>query len=363
MRENTVHTTLQQLADLTHANLRGDPATPIHNVAGIQHARTGEIALLAATRYGRFLPTTAASALVVPTVFDPALTNLPLLIAHDPAAAFETIAAHLCPPAPAPVPAIHPTAIVADDATLASGVAIGAHCVVEAGASIGPNTVLRPLAYVGTAARIGAHCLLYPHTTVLDRCVLGDRVTLHSGVVIGADGYGYEQDNGVHVKLPQRGIVEVGDDVEIGANTTVDRARFGRTRIGSGTKIDNLVQVAHNVVIGDHTLVIAQAGIAGSSTLGHHAVVAAQAGLMGHLQIGDGAIVAAQAGVNKDIPPGLAVLGSPAQDIRKERRAMVAHQQLPDLVARVRKLSKLTEALAEKVARLEADAEDNPNAS
>ena len=353
--------TLQQLAALTHATLRGDPATAIHSVAGIQHARPGEIALLAASRYARFLATTAASALVVGPDFDASATDLPLLIAGEPADTLDAIAAHLCPQCPAPEPGVHPTAVVADDADVGPGVAIGAHCVVGSGAAVGANTVLRPLVFVGPGARIGADCVLHPHSVVLDRCVLGDRVTLHSGVVIGGDGYGYEQRDGVHVKLPQRGIVEIGDDVEIGANTTVDRARYGRTYIGQGTKIDNLVQIAHNVAVGDHSLIVAQAGIAGSVTLGHHVVVAAQAGLAGHIQIGDGAILAGRAGVNKDIPPGHAVLGSPAQDIRKERRAMIAHQQLPELVERVRKLTRAVEALSEKVARLEADADHDPD--
>jgi len=357
-----LETTLDQLATLTHATVRGDPATPIRNVAGIQHARPGDIALLAGARYARFLPTTAASALVVGPQFDTTATALPLVIADNPAHAFEAIAAHLCPPSPPQEPGVHPTPVVAPDAPLGPHGSIGAHCVVEPGAVVGAHTTLRPLVYVGRQARLGSHCLLHPHSVVLDRCIVGDRVILHSGVVVGADGYGYELADGAHVKLPQRGIAEIGDDVEIGANSTVDRARFGRTVIGNGTKIDNLVMVAHNVAVGPHCLLVSQAGIAGSTTLGHHVTVAAQAGLIGHIDIGDGAIIAAQAGVTKPVPPGLAVLGSPAQDIRKERRAMVAHQKLPDLVERLRTLAAQVDTLSQKVARLEADAEDHPHA-
>jgi len=357
-----VETTLQQLADLTGAAVHGDPATQITGVAGIQHARAGDISLLASPKYGRFLPTTAASALVVPARFDTSLTTLPLLLAESPVAAFEAIAGHLCPPSPAPAPGVHPTAVVAEDAVLGEDVSIGAHCVIQPGAVVGDRTVLRPLVFVGRDARIGADCVLHPHVAVLDRCVLGDRVVLHCGAIVGTDGYGYELVDGRHVKQPQRGIAEVGDDVEIGANATVDRARFGRTVIGEGTKIDNLVMVAHNVVVGPHSLLVAQAGIAGSTTLGHHVTLAAQAGLVGHIEVGDGVIVTAQSGVTKSVPAGQILFGSPAQDIRKERRSAVLHQKLPELFAQIRALEQTVQRLSEKVARLEAQAADDPEA-
>jgi UDP-3-O-[3-hydroxymyristoyl] glucosamine N-acyltransferase len=387
--------TLAQLADLTGAapaagtlsspkTAAGPGATLIHGVAGIRHAREGEIALLAAPRYEKFLPTTAASALVVGPDFDAAATDLPLLIADKPEQAFETIAEHFCPESPRPERGVDPAAVVAPEATVHPSATVGACCVVEPGATIGPGTVLRPLVFVGRDASIGADCFLHPHVTVLGRCTLGDRVVLHAGVVIGSDGFGYHfvahdgsaggQEpggapggrgagaasrgpaavEGVHQKIAQRGIVEIGDDVEIGANTTIDRARYGRTVIGSGTKIDNLVQVAHNVAVGEHCLLVAQAGIAGSTTLGHHVVIAAQAGLRDHIELGDGAVVAAQSGVPRDIEPGETVFGSPAQDIRKERRCIVHHQRLPELAGQVRELAKTVEELTEKVQRLEA---------
>ena len=354
--------TLAQLADLTGATVRGDPATALRNAAGIQHARAGEIALLASRKFGRFLASTAASALVVPSDFDPGLTTLPLLLADDPVAAFEAVVAHLCPPPPAPEPGVHPTAVVADDAALGEGVSIGAHCVVEAGAAIGPHTVLRPLAYVGREARLGAHCLLHPHAAVLERCVVGDRVGLHSGVVGGADRDRCDHRVGAHAKIPQRGIVELGDDVEIGANATVDRARFGRTVIGDGTKIDNLAMVAHNVVVGPHCLLVSQCGIAGSTTLGHHVTLAAQAGLVGHIQNGDGAVVTAQSGGTHSVPAGQVVFGSPAQDIHKERRSAVLHQKLPELLAQLRALQRTVEHLSRKVAQLESPTDHPPAA-
>jgi len=353
---------LDTLAELTQSTLRGDPATAIRGVAGLHNAREGDIALAADPRYAPLVATTAASALVVGTAFDTATTQLPLLIAQDPMSAFETIADRLCPQAPPPKPGIHPTAVVAPDAEIAAGVTIQAHCVVEAGASIGRGTRLGPLVFVGRGARIGADCVLHPHVAVLDRCIVGDRVVLHAGVVIGADGYGYQLRDGAHHKLPQRGIAELGDDVEIGANSTVDRARYGRTVVGAGTKIDNLVMVAHNVVVGEHSLLVAQCGVAGSAVLGHHATVAAQAGVAGHIRIGHGATVGAKAGVMRDVPPGKVVLGSPAQEIEKERLCLVLHQKLPDLLQRIRKLSASVEQLSKKVARLEGSPEDHPEA-
>jgi len=354
-----VAVTLAQLAELTGSTVRGDAAAEVAGVAALHNARPGDLALAADPRYAALVARTAASALVVGAAFDASATPLPLLVAAEPVAAFERIAERLCPASPAPEPGIHPAAVVAPDADLGPGVSIGPHCVVEAGAAIGAGTVLRPLTFVGRDARIGRDCLLHPLVAVLDRCLVGDRVVLHSGVVIGADGYGYETRDGVHHKLPQRGIVEIGDDVEIGANSTVDRARFGRTVVGAGTKIDNLVMVAHNVVVGEHSLLVAQCGLAGSAVLGHHVTVAAQAGVIGHIEVGDGAIVGAQAGVLRSVPPGQVVLGSPAQEIGKERHCLVLHQKLPELLQRIRQLTRAVAELSEKVVRLEARATEH----
>ncbi len=351
---------LGQLAQLTGASLHGDPQLLIHGVAGLRNARHGEIALLADPRYARHLPKTAASALVVGPDFDISSTDLPLLVAEQPEAAFEKIAARFAPPERTYEPGIHPTAVVADDATIAPDASVGAFCVVEAGATIGAGTVLRPFVFVGQGATIGARCLLHPGAAVLDRCVVGDGVILHSGVVVGADGFGYAQaPEGRHQKIPQVGTVEIADDVEIGANSTVDRARYGRTIVAQGTKIDNLVMVAHNVVVGENCLLVSQCGIAGSTVLGKNVTLAAQAGLVGHIEVGDGAIVGAQAGVTRDVPPGKILLGSPAQEIEKERRCMVVHQHLPDLARQVRQLAREVEELKKKVRQLEAETEND----
>ena len=345
---------LRELAELTGATIRGDPETLIHGVAGLRNAREGEIALLADPKYARHVAKSAASALVVGPDFEAASTQLPLLIAEQPEAAFEKIAARFTPEPRAYPPGIHPTAVVAEDARVAPDASIGAFCVVESAATIGAGSVLRPFVFVGQGARIGENCLLHPGVAVLDRCILGDGVILHSGVVVGADGFGYTQTpEGTHRKVPQVGHVEIEDEVEIGANATVDRARYGRTIVGKGTKIDNLVMVAHNVVVGENCILVAQSGVAGSTVLGRNVTVAAQAGLVGHIEVGERTIVGAQAGVTHDVEPGKIVLGSPAQEIQKERRCLVAHQHLPDLVRQVRQLAREVEKLKEKVRQLE----------
>ncbi|MFM8788762.1 MAG: UDP-3-O-(3-hydroxymyristoyl)glucosamine N-acyltransferase, partial [Chthoniobacterales bacterium] len=192
--------------------------------------------------------------------------------------------------------------------------------------------------FVGRDARVGEDCLLHPGAMLCHGCTLGDRVILQPGVVVGSDGFGYDTRDGRHHKIPQSGIVVIENDVEIGANTTIDRARFGRTVIGEGTKIDNLVMIAHNVVIGKHCIVCAQVGIAGSAQIGNYVILAGQAGIVGHLKIGDGAIVGAQTGVSNDVEPGARVVGSPPRPIGEWKRSIVRVDKLGELYDRVKKL-------------------------
>jgi UDP-3-O-[3-hydroxymyristoyl] glucosamine N-acyltransferase len=237
--------------------------------------------------------------------------------------------------------------VVSDDAELGEGVCIGPLCVIEAGAVIGSNTVVSAQAYVGHQVRIGADSFLYPQVSVRESCVIGDRVIIHNGAVIGSDGFGYSvDDKGVRTKIKQIGMVQIGDDVEIGANVTIDRARFGKTSIGRGTKIDNLVQIGHNVTVGEDCVIIAQVGLAGSSSLGDRVILAGQAGIAGHLTIGDDAVIAGKAGVTKDVPPGDYIMGMPAVPAKvfKRNLAMVAllpklKKRITDLEAQMRKLT------------------------
>lgn len=244
---------------------------------------------------------------------------------------------------PKPRPGVHATAAVDPAARIAATATVGPLCVVEAGATVGERVHLQAQVFVGRGASIGEDCWLMPGVVVAAECALGRRVRLQPGVVIGSDGFGYEFVGGRHGKVPQVGTVVVGDDVEIGANSTLDRARFSRTVVGEGTKIDNLVQIAHNVVIGRHCLLCSQVGISGSTTLQDYVVLGGQAGVGGHITLGKGMKSGGQAGITSDVAPGSFVNGTPAIPCLLERRIAILHQRLPDLFRRL-------DALAEELA-------------
>ena len=228
---------------------------------------------------------------------------------------------------------------MAEDAILdPATVSIGACAVIEAGATIGNGTRIGSGAVIGRGAVIGADCEIHANVSVGYGCILGDRVELHSAVVIGADGYGYQLVDGRHQKMEQLGIVRIGDDVEIGANSCVDRARFGETVIGEGTKIDNLVQIGHNCVVGNHCIIVSQTGLSGSVRIGNYVTMAAKSGVGGHVHVGDQAVVGGGAGVISDVPPGEKVFGYPAKPMKEELRTKMFLKRLPGLIDRVKKL-------------------------
>ena len=280
---------------------------------------------------------TPATAALVPLDFAEEIPPVAIRVAN-PSLAFSKLIEKF---APAPVrfaPGIHPTAFIGQGVEIGEGVSIQPFTVIEDGASVGAGTVIGAHGYLGHGAKVGADCLLHPRVTVGARCVVGSRVILHSGVVLGSDGFGYEFSGGKHVKIPQTGIVQIDDDVEIGANTTIDRARFGRTWIGEGTKIDNLVQIAHNVVIGRHSLVVALTGIAGSVRIGNYVTIAGQVGIVGHIEIGDQVTVAAKSGISKNIPAKEVVWGSPSLPMREAKEQLAYIRRLPKLYDRVKNL-------------------------
>ena len=340
--------TTGELAARLGAGLEGDPAAVLHGVADLRSARAGQVSFAGNPKYLPKVAGSAATAVIVPQDAAIASPKPALLRVANADAAFAAACALFAPP-PVVLPrGVHPQACVSPEAKLGADVSVGAFAVVEAGAEIGAGTTLYPQTYVGHGAKLGRECLLYPFASVRERCVLGARVILHNGAVIGSDGFGYTVDaQGVRTKIPQTGIVVLEDDVEIGANTTVDRARFGETRVGRGTKVDNLVQIAHNCIIGEHSVLCGQAGMAGTTTLGKHVICAGPAGLAGHLQIGDGAVIGAQAGVAKDLPGGQMYLGSPAVP-RLEYGKSLAH------VAALPKLKEQLKDLAARLAALEA---------
>lgn len=334
------------VATLTGGRLIGPADVPVHGVGSLDEADTGAVSFLGNPRYrDRVLPSRASVVLVPPAFSAAPPAGRAWVVCDDPSMAFSRVVEAFAPPAVAYPPGVHASAVVSASATVPASVHVGPYAVIEAGAVIGERTVIGAGVYVGHETRIGSDCLIYPHVSIRERCRLGNRVIVHGGAVIGADGYGYTSGPQGHAKIPQVGIVQIDDDVEIGALSAVDRARFGRTWIQQGTKIDNLVQVAHNVVIGRHCLVVGQAGIAGSSHLGHGVVMAGQAAVGGHLSIGAGAIVMGQAGVTKDLPPKATVVGMPAIDRTEFARNQMnlkridrLHQVVKDLETQVREI-------------------------
>ncbi len=338
--------TVEEIARRLGGRVAGDGASEISGVAGLEEARPGQVSFLWNPRYARALQNTRASA-VVADEQTPAPAGVTLIRVKDPEAAFAEVAGWFAPPPVSFMPGIHPTAIVSPEAVLGEGVHVGPYCVVEAGASIGARTVLVAFCYIGHGVVLGPDGLLYPHVSVRERCQIGARVIIHNGVVIGSDGFGYRRRAGRWLKIPQTGIVVIEDDVEIGANTTVDRARFGETRIGRGAKVDNLVQIAHNVVIGPDTAIAAQVGIAGSSHVGARVQLGGQAGIAGHLHVGENAVVGAQSGVTKDVAPGTYVVGFPAMPQREAFESHAHVKRLPELKERLATLEKRVRELEE----------------
>ena len=339
--------TIGELAAKLGATLEGEAGARVTGVAELRAAGPEQVSFAAGPRYWSAAAASAAAAVIVPQDAAIPAPKPALLRVADADAAFAAACALFAPP-PVVLPrGVHPQALVSPQATLGADVSVGAFAVVEAGAEIGAGTTLYPQTYVGHAAKLGKDCLLYPFASVRERCALGDRVILHNGAVIGSDGFGYAVDaQGVRTKIPQTGIVVLEDDVEIGANATVDRARFGETRIGKGTKVDNLVMIAHNCVIGEHSVLCSQVGLAGTTTLGKHVICAGQVGIAGHLTVGDGAVIGAQAGVPKDLPGGQMYLGAPAVP-RLEFGKSLAH------VASLPKLKEQLKALEARLAALE----------
>jgi UDP-3-O-[3-hydroxymyristoyl] glucosamine N-acyltransferase len=313
----------------------------VDRIAALSEAEPGDLSFLANMKYRKDVAASRATVILVPHDFaGTPREGQVFLFQENPTLALARICTQIEHRLwPRPAPGVHATAVIGEGCRISPTATVGPFCVVEDGASVGDHSVLQAHVFIGRYVSVGRDCFLMAHVTIQGHCRLGDRVRLHSGVVIGGDGFGYDTNAaGRHEKLPQVGDVVLGDDVEIGANSTIDRARFDRTEVGEGTKIDNLVQLGHNVIIGKYCLIVALVGIAGSTRVGDHVVIGGQAGLGGHLTIGPGSMIAAKAGVNKSLPGKSYVAGAPALPILVNHKLTALKKRLPDLFRNVEQL-------------------------
>lgn len=332
--------TVDQIASHVGGRVLGDGRLVVEGVAGLTDAKKSDVSYVRDAKDAaalKSLKSTSAGAVIVPEGIQP--NGKTLIQVKNPLAAFAALLNLVAAEKAAnPSKGVHPSAVVAPSASIGAGAAIGPLCVVEEGAVIGENVRLISQVYVGPRSKIGAGSLVYPQVTLREDVSVGDRCILHAGVVIGSDGYGFYFSDGKHNKIPQVGTVVIEDDVEIGACSAIDRATTGQTIIKKGTKIDNLVHIAHNVEVGPHALLAAQVGIAGSSKVGQGAVFGGQVGVADHVTIGNGVQVGAQSGIKEDAPAGAVLFGSPAQPIQYTLRQILLIRRLPELFKDVKML-------------------------
>lgn len=341
--------TSAELARIIGCEIKGDPGQIFSGINSLDEAEPGEVSFLGNLRYAPQLPATRAGLVLVPGGDFSSPDGCLLVEVENPSASFSKVIDHFQKEASAMEPGVAAGAMVADGVDFdPAAVVVAAGAVIGKGASIGSGTVIGAGAVIGRNVQIGKDCVIHMNASVRERCVLGERVILQPNAVIGSDGFGFELVDGRQQKVPQVGIVILEDDVEIGSNSCIDRARFGSTVIGEGTKIDNLVQIAHNVKIGKHCLIVSQSGVAGSSKLGDHVTIAAQAGVAGHLEIGDHVVLAGRAGATKSIASPGAYMGMPARPMVKEQRKMASLARVPKLLAEVRSLKKKLEKLTDE---------------
>jgi UDP-3-O-[3-hydroxymyristoyl] glucosamine N-acyltransferase len=340
-----METTLKQIADLFEGEIRGDSDLRIKGIAGLREAGPGEISFLANLRYGSDLSTTRASAVILGRnasehIFQSLKDRgISVIMAEDPYYGFAQCVGYFHTTPYQPI-GISSPASVGKGVAMGKDISIHPFVRIENHAKIGDRTTVYSGTFIGEGSEIGDDCLIYPNVTIREKAKVGNRVILHSGVVIGSDGFGFATRKGKHHKIPQVGTVVIEDDVELGANVTVDRAAMGKTVIKRGTKVDNLVQIAHNVVVGEDSLIVAQAGISGSTELGHHVILAGQVGVVGHIRIGDEVRVGAQSGVVQDIPSGQTVSGTPTIPHQKWLRVQAVIKILPELNKKINELEK-----------------------
>lgn len=338
--------TLAELSNLTKAQLIGNPDQLIRNVDSIENAGPEDATFLANPKYSMHLQTSSAGLICISENTTP-LEGKNFLVSSDPSKTFQQIAELLCGPfTETGFTGIHPSAVIHPSAKIGPNVTIGPNAVIDQDAQIGPNTQIGACVFLGIGVQVGSDCLLYPHSVVRERCILGNRVILQPGAIIGSCGFGYSTDQeGKHTKLKQIGNVILEDDVEIGANTTIDRARFKTTLIHRGTKIDNLVQIGHNVQLGAHNIIVSQTGIAGSTTTGRNVVMGGQTGVVGHVDIADFVMIASRGGISKSIKKAGKYAGEPVLSLADHNRMQVHLRKIDEYARRIKELEERLEAL------------------
>jgi len=335
---------LAKIAELVNGNVEGDDSIQISGLGKIEQAQPGQITFISNPKYQKFIETTKASAVLVSQDFPP--VSKTVVRTENPYVAFLQLLKFFHPPLEMIEPGIHASAVIDSTAKIGDQVRIGAGVVIGKNCVIGDRTIIYPGVVIGPEVAVGSNTVLHANVVLREQVKIGNNVILHSGVIVGSDGFGFAREGVLYHKIPQVGIVIIEDDVEIGANCTIDRATLGATIIRQGVKLDNLIQVAHNVEIGENTVIAAQTGISGSTKIGKNAIVGGQVGFVGHIEVGDGVTVGAQSGVSKNLPPNAVYFGYPAKPIMQAKREEAAFRRLPDLLKRVSELEA-------KIAKLE----------
>lgn len=342
---------IKEIASLINGNVSGDINIEISNVAKIEEAKQGDLTFLYLPAYDKFFPATQASAIIVKTGFSKSRNDITYIEVDSPENAFFTILKKFFTPE-FPLNGIDPSAFIHPTAKLAENVAVGKNVVISYGCIIGADTKVFHNTVVSDNVSIGEGCLIHSNVSIRENCILGNRVIIHSGSVVGSDGFGYSpNEKGEYEKIPQIGNVIIEDDVELGSNVSIDRAALGSTIIKRGCKIDNLVQIAHNVILGEDTVVSAQTGVSGSTKIGRHCILAGQAGLVGHIELGDNVIITAQSGVSKSIPKPGYYSGSPAMEMRSYQKMQAQVRFIPDYADRIKELENQVKSLKELISK------------
>jgi len=332
--------TLKEIAEFIGGELIGDGAISISGIRDIKEAGDGDLAFLLDLKFEALLDKTKASCVIVPMKLDLKKIKHPVIRSKNPALAFAKLVNFIMPEAIPHPNGVSKNSSIGKNVSLGEGVAISPYVFIADETKIGKKTVIYPFCYIGKGTKIGNNCIIYPNVSIRENVRIGNHVIIHAGSVIGSDGFGYDNSTGVPIKIPHIGGVIIEDDVEVGACVTVDRAKFADTKIGRGTKIDNLVQIAHNVEIGENCIVVAQSGISGSCKLGKHVILGGQVGLVDHVSVGDYAIIASQSGISKSVPPKFIMFGSPARTLRHQKRVLAVQNNLPEIYERIKRIEK-----------------------